>query len=49
VKVYPDSHSEEFIEIVVGNLFIFPKCMSCTSDITKVIDKFEDKGLLNQI
>jgi hypothetical protein len=49
VEVYPDSHGKEFIEIAVGELVVFLKGMSCTWNITEVIDKFVGEGLHHQI
>lgn len=39
VKVYPDGHGEEFVEIAAGDLVVFPKGMSCTWDVAEAVDK----------
>ncbi|KAL6652667.1 hypothetical protein ACP70R_011592 [Stipagrostis hirtigluma subsp. patula] len=39
VKVYPDGHGEEFVEIAAGDLVVFPKGMSCTWDVAETVDK----------
>ncbi|CAL5016753.1 unnamed protein product [Urochloa decumbens] len=39
VKVYPEGHGEEFVEIAAGDLVVFPKGMSCTWDVAEAVDK----------
>lgn len=39
VKVYPEGHGEEFVEIGAGDLVVFPKGMSCTWDVAEAVDK----------
>ncbi|CAL5068047.1 unnamed protein product [Urochloa decumbens] len=39
VKVYPQGHGEEFVEIAAGDLVVFPKGMSCTWDVAEAVDK----------
>ncbi|XP_011095014.1 uncharacterized protein LOC105174565 [Sesamum indicum] len=38
VKVYPDG-SDEAVQIVAGDLVVFPKGMSCTWDVSEAVDK----------
>ncbi|KAK4413475.1 hypothetical protein Salat_2760100 [Sesamum alatum] len=38
VKVYPDG-SDEAVEIVAGDLVVFPNGMSCTWDVSEAVDK----------
>ncbi|KAG2566481.1 uncharacterized protein LOC120682146 [Panicum virgatum] len=39
VKVYPEGHGEDFVEIAAGDLVVFPKGMSCTWDVAEAVDK----------
>ncbi|XP_066347397.1 uncharacterized protein [Miscanthus floridulus] len=39
VKVYPEGHGEEFVEITAGDLVVFPKGMKCTWDVAEAVDK----------
>ncbi|CAN6228295.1 unnamed protein product [Urochloa humidicola] len=39
VKVYPEGHGEEFVEVAAGDLVVFPKGMSCTWDVAEAVDK----------
>ncbi|XP_008781976.1 uncharacterized protein LOC120106681 [Phoenix dactylifera] len=39
VKVYPDGHGDEFVEIGPGDLVEFPKGMKCTWDVSVAVDK----------
>lgn len=39
VKVFPDGHGDEFVEIGPGDLVEFPKGMKCTWDVTVAVDK----------
>ncbi|KAG6479508.1 hypothetical protein ZIOFF_062974 [Zingiber officinale] len=39
VKVYPEGHGNEFVEIEAGDLVEFPKGMKCTWDVSVAIDK----------
>jgi uncharacterized cupin superfamily protein len=39
VKVYPEGHGEEFVEIAAGDLVVFPKGMKCTWDVAEAVDK----------
>lgn len=39
VKVYPEGHNNEFVEIEAGDLVVFPKGMSCTWDVSVGVDK----------
>ncbi|XP_078441634.1 uncharacterized protein LOC144711492 [Wolffia australiana] len=39
VKVYPDDHGGEFVEIGAGDLVEFPKGMKCTWDVSVTVDK----------
>ncbi|KAL0437869.1 UNVERIFIED_CONTAM: hypothetical protein Slati_2269900 [Sesamum latifolium] len=38
VKVYPDG-SDEAVQIVAGDLVVFPQGMSCTWDVSETVDK----------
>ncbi|CAA7400416.1 unnamed protein product [Spirodela intermedia] len=42
VKVYPDGHGDEFVEIEAGDLVEFPKGMKCTWDVSVTVDKHYD-------
>ncbi|KAJ0972923.1 hypothetical protein J5N97_020882 [Dioscorea zingiberensis] len=39
VKVFPEGHGDEFVEIQAGDLVEFPKGMSCTWDVSVAVDK----------
>lgn len=39
VKVYPEGHGDEFVEIEAGDLVEFPKGMKCTWDVSVAVDK----------
>ncbi|XP_078175939.1 uncharacterized protein LOC144569456 [Carex rostrata] len=39
VKVYPEGHNNEFVEIKAGDLVVFPKGMSCTWDVSVGVNK----------
>ncbi|WOL04119.1 hypothetical protein Cni_G12840 [Canna indica] len=39
VKVFPEGHADEFVEIQAGDLVEFPKGMSCTWDVSEAVDK----------
>lgn len=39
MKVYPDGHGDEFVEIGAGDLVEFPKGMKCTWDVSVAVDK----------
>ena len=39
VKVYPDGHGEDFVEIEAGDLVEFPRGMKCTWDVSVTVDK----------
>ncbi|KAJ4732599.1 RmlC-like cupins superfamily protein [Rhynchospora pubera] len=39
VKVYPEGHNNEYVEIEAGDLVVFPKGMSCTWDVSVGVDK----------
>ncbi|KAM0940738.1 putative (S)-ureidoglycine aminohydrolase, cupin-3 domain, rmlC-like cupin domain superfamily [Dioscorea sansibarensis] len=39
VKVYPEGHGDEFVEIQAGDLVEFPRGMSCTWDVSVAVDK----------
>ncbi|XP_010930371.1 uncharacterized protein [Elaeis guineensis] len=39
VKVYPDGHGDEFVEIGAGDLVEFPKGMKCTWNVSVAVDK----------
>ncbi|XP_073116065.1 uncharacterized protein [Elaeis guineensis] len=39
VRVYPDGHGDEFVEIGAGDLVEFPKGMKCTWDVSVAVDK----------
>ncbi|XP_072970955.1 uncharacterized protein [Typha angustifolia] len=39
VKVFPDGHGDEFVEIGAGDLVEFPKGMSCTWEVSIAVDK----------
>ncbi|XP_064951631.1 uncharacterized protein LOC135605451 [Musa acuminata AAA Group] len=39
VKVFPEGHGDEFVEIQAGDLVEFPEGMSCTWDVSVTVDK----------
>ncbi|THU44459.1 hypothetical protein C4D60_Mb02t07590 [Musa balbisiana] len=39
VKVFPEGHGDEFVEIQAGDLVEFPKGMNCTWDVSIAVDK----------
>ncbi|XP_073003198.1 uncharacterized protein [Typha latifolia] len=39
VKVFPDGHGDEFVEIGAGDLVEFPKGMKCTWEVSIAVDK----------
>lgn len=39
VKVYPDGHGDEYVEIGAGDFVEFPEGMKCTWDVSVSVDK----------
>ncbi|KAJ6793021.1 Uncharacterized protein M6B38_112380 [Iris pallida] len=39
VKVYPEGHGDQFVEIEAGDFVEFPKGMKCTWDVSVAVDK----------
>ncbi|XP_020252951.1 uncharacterized protein LOC109830183 [Asparagus officinalis] len=39
VKVYPQGHGNEYVEIGAGDFVEFPKGMNCTWDVSVAVDK----------
>ncbi|KAJ6817881.1 uncharacterized protein M6B38_409635 [Iris pallida] len=39
VKVFPEGHGNEFVQIRAGDFVEFPKGMSCTWDVSVAVDK----------